>query len=164
MTWSMEKRMTNRKKTAAGRVTILATYTRSCQTLFCGYENQDWDCRGAWRSRFKVARLIDEAIEQEYVRFSSLSSKRWMKKSLIIYGKNLSGRCNCSFSCWILDDARRTHHKLGEVTAEYLMQSLHEDMKWGSPGDVYYQARSVSWASCSFRRCAVIWRTSGDRV
>lgn len=50
-------------------------------------------------SRFKVARLIDEAIEQEYVRFIFLSSKRWMKKSLIIYGKISSGRCNCSFSC-----------------------------------------------------------------
>lgn len=83
-------------------------------------------------SRFKVARLIDEAIEQDYVRFifpkqqamdeeiaNNLRKKFHLEDAIVL----------SVAESWTTQE--ELNHKLGEVTAEYLMQSLHEGMKVG---------------------------------
>lgn len=83
-------------------------------------------------SRFKVARLIDEAIEQDYVRFifpkqqamddeisSNLREKYRLKDAVVL---------SVSES-WSTQE--ELNEKLGEVTAGYLSETLKEGMKFG---------------------------------
>ena len=146
--WKREWR--NRKKTAAGRVTILATYTRSWSDVILRI----------WKPRLRLQRslafpalkLPDWSMRRSNRNtwgLSSLSSKRWMKKSLIIYGKNFIWKMQLFFQ--LLNPGRRKKNSITnwvKSPLNILCNLFMKIWKWGSPGDVYYQARSVSWASC----------------
>lgn len=87
-------------------------------------------------SRFKVARLINEAIEKEYIKFT-FPRQRSFDKSL---SKNLCEKYSLqqaiilpSSENWNSQDELNT--KLGEITASYLSSTLKEGMivgiAWG---------------------------------
>lgn len=83
-------------------------------------------------SRFKVARLIDEAIEQEYVKFvfpkqqaldeeiaGNLREKYRLKEAVVLPASET----------WSTQE--QLNVKLGGITANYLSETLQEGMKFG---------------------------------
>lgn len=64
-------------------------------------------------SRFKVARLIDEAIEQEYVRFIFPKQQAMDEEIANNLRKNFIWKMQLFFQLLNLDDARRTQSQIG---------------------------------------------------
>lgn len=83
-------------------------------------------------SRFKVARLIDEAIQQDYVRFIFPKQQAMDDEiaSNLREKFQLDGAEVLSVSeSWSTQD--QLNEKLGEITARYLTETLQEDMTFG---------------------------------
>lgn len=83
-------------------------------------------------SRFKVARLITEAIEKEYVRFT------FPKQHLLDdeISQNICQKYNLKHAIVLSmmdssEDQLQLNEKLGQITADYLTSILKKDMKVG---------------------------------
>ncbi|VFS77135.1 Transcriptional regulator, contains sigma factor-related N-terminal domain [Raoultella terrigena] len=93
-------------------------------------------------SRFKAARLIDEAIKEEYVKF--LFPKQQLLDEEIAL--NLCGKYGLQKAIVLSvseswSNQEELNEKLGGITASYLNNNLAEGMKVGIAWDAFYPAQ-----------------------
>lgn len=116
-------------------------------------------------SRFKVARLIDDAIEQGYIKFvfpkqreldeemaSNLCKKYQLKDAVVLPASET----------WSTQE--QLNVKLGGITANYLSETLREDEIWYGLGKGIVQHSQPACVFTPSRGCPTLRCTSGHRV
>jgi DNA-binding transcriptional regulator LsrR (DeoR family) len=112
-------------------------------------------------SRFKVARLIDEAIAQEYVKFTFPKQQALDEEIAQICVKNTDCRMPLYSVSESWSSQEQLNVKLGGITATYLSEILKEGMKFGlalGTGTLKY-GESTDDITCSGCGSA-FWRSS----